>query len=207
MASRADLPSRREVALAIPFLPFLGRSGAAQGLQKGQDPAETAGYASAILLRHAEKEVPSEPQASAATDPGLSAAGKERAGALGRLLARAGATHLFASEYRRTRETLVPLAEARSLEIEIVPAAELKRLVIRLRALPAGSVSVVAGHSNTIPAIAQALGGRIDDVSSTANGPTLRDDEYGRLFVVTFAVARDGTLTPQGSLVELAYGS
>jgi len=160
-----------------------------------------------ILVRHAEKEVAGEPQASAATDPGLSAAGKERAGALGRLLARADATRLFASEYRRTRETLAPLAEARSLEIEVVPAAELKRLVNRLRALPAGSLSVVAGHSNTIPVIAGALGGRIDDVTSTANGPALRDDEYGRLFVVTFAVGRDGIGTPEGSLVELAYGS
>jgi phosphohistidine phosphatase SixA len=207
VASRAEHPSRRELALAIPFLPFLGLGRSVQALQEGKDPAGTAGYASAILLRHAEKEAPADPKAPADADPALSRAGKERAGALGRLLARAGATHLFASEYRRTRETLVPLAEARSLEIEILPAAELKRLVNRLRTLPAGSVSVVAGHSNTIPVVAQALGCRIEDVVSTQNGPTLRDDEYGRLFVVTFEAAREGNGTPQGSLVELAYGA
>ena len=120
MASRAERPSRREIALAIPFLPFLGRSGAFPDLQEGEDPAVGAGYASAILLRHAEKEVASDPKAPAAADPALSKEGEERAQALLRLLSRAGVTHLFASEYRRTKETLLPLAEARSLEIDDV---------------------------------------------------------------------------------------
>lgn len=201
--SRAERPSRREVALAIPFLPFLGRTGADPCLRQAEDHAGTAGYATVILLRHAEKEAGRDPKAAPARDPALSPAGQGRARALSKLLARAGATHLFASEYRRTRETLGPLAEARSLEIEAVPAAELARLVERLRALPAGSVAVVAGHSNTVPAIAQALGGRMEDVVDTPNGPMLRDEEYDRLFVLTRAL--DG-VKPGASLIELAYG-
>lgn len=202
--SRPERPSRRELALAIPFLPFLGRSGAAQGHPEGADPGTAAGYATVILLRHAEKEVGSDPKAPPAKDPALSQAGKERARALSKLLARAGATHLFASEYRRTRETLEPLAETRTLEIETVPAAELARLVDRLRELPADSVAVVAGHSNTVPGIAKALGGQLGDLEDTPNGPMLRDDEYDRLFVLTRAVAG---VKPVASLIEIAYGA
>ncbi|MFN0008432.1 MAG: SixA phosphatase family protein [Planctomycetota bacterium] len=203
MASRAEFPSRRQLALAIPLLPFLGRSGAPQGLPPSPDPAGAAGFATAILLRHAEKETGSDPAAPPSRDPALSQAGQERALALSKLLSRAGATHLFATEYRRTRETLVPLAGALSLEIEAVPAAELARLVERLRSLPAGSVAVVAGHSNTVPAIAQALGGRMEDVVDTPKGPMLRDDEYDRLVVLTRALAGGN---PSASLIELAYG-
>jgi len=201
VASRAERLSRREIALAIPFLPFLGRSG----------PRQAAAYSTAILLRHAEKDAGSDPKEK---DPGLSQAGRERALALRRLLARAGATHLFASEYRRTRETLVPLAEEGPLEIAVTPAADVKGLVDRIRALPAGSVAVAAGHSNTVPAIVIALGGSMKDLLSTPGGPALRDDEYARLFVLTWPAegpaiaAEDEPLRkPAASSIELSYGA
>jgi phosphohistidine phosphatase SixA len=204
VGSRADGPSRREIALAIPLLPLLGGSRAVQDPPRDQHPAGSAGFATAILLRHAEKEAGDDPKAPPEKDPALSAAGRERARALLKLLARAEATHLFASEYRRTRETLAPIAEARSLEIENVPAAELARLVERLRALPAGSVAVVAGHSNTVPGIALALGGRVQDLVDTPNGPVFRGDEYGRLLVLTYGLAGS---KPAASSIELAYGA
>lgn len=166
-------------------------------------------YSTAILLRHAEKDAGSDPK-----DPALSQAGQERARALQRLLARAGATHLFASEFRRTRETLGPLAEARSLAIDALPAADLAGLVDRIRALPAGSVAVVAGHSNTVPALAAALGGTIQDLVSSPSGRSLRDDEYARLFVLSFRPAGEGgsepakpSGKPEARSIELAYGA
>lgn len=203
MASRAERPSRREIALAIPLLPLLGGVRAVQALPGAEEQGGIADCATVILLRHAEKDAGSDPKAPPAKDPGLSPAGQERARALSRLLARAGATHLFASEYRRTRDTLTPLAEARSLGIETLPAAELPRLVELLRALPAGSVAVVVGHSNTVPAIAQALGGRMEDVVDTPNGPMLLEEEYDRLIVLTRVLAG---AKPSASMIELAYG-
>jgi len=176
------------------------------GLAAREDPAAAAGYSTAILLRHAEKDAAGDPK-----DPSLSPAGKERARALAKLLGRAGSTHLFASEYRRTRETLAPLAEARSLEVQVVPAAELARLAERIRALPAGSVSVVAGHSNTVPAIAKALGATLGDLLDAPGGATLRDDEYARLFVVALRAAPtpggEKAAKPEAHAVELAYGA
>jgi len=201
VASRADLPSRREIALAIPFLPFLGLEGPLPGPSRGEDEAARGGYSTAILLRHAEKDAASDPK-----DPALSVAGQERARALLRLLARAGATHLFASEYRRTRETLGPLAQARSLEIQAVPAADVPGLASRIRGLPAGSVAVVAGHSNTVPSIASALGGAMKDLVSSPSGPALRDDEYARLLILAWPVPAEAKALPT-SLIELAYGA
>ena len=202
MASRAELPSRREIALALPLLPALGWSGARQDPSRGDDAAEAVG-STAILIRHAEKDAGSDPK-----DPGLSEAGKERARALLALLARAGATHLFASEYRRTQETLRPLAEARSLRIEVVPAADPGKLADRVRALPAGSVAVVAGHSNTVPAIASALGGAPKDLVTTSSGPSWRDDEYGRILVVTLRSAGGKPdAKSAAATLELAYGA
>ena len=196
MARSPELLSRREVALAIPGLTILGGRGALQ-----EDPAAPAGCSTAILLRHAEKDAASDPK-----DPSLSPAGQERARALARLLGRAGATHLFASEFRRTRETLDPLAEARSLQVESVPAGEIAKLAERIRALPAGSVSVVAGHSNTVPAIAKALGATLGDLQDVPGGaPMLRDAEYARLFVITLPGGAPAKFAAHA--VELAYGA
>jgi hypothetical protein len=164
-------------------------------------------------VRHAEKSAASDPEHPG--DPNLSEAGSERAEALRRLLARAGVTHAFASEFRRTRETLAPLAADRSIQIEVVPAARLTELARRLRELPPGSLPVVAGPANTGPAIARPLGVALPDLVESASGPMLRDEEYARLFVVTYAVAppptdaeaeRDDD-SSQAYALELAYGA
>ena len=149
-----------------------------------------------ILLRHAEKGTDD------ARDPGLSERGTERAESLAELLEHAGVTHLFASEFCRTQATLAPLAEALGLEVEIVSARSPDVQVAALRALPAGSVAVVAGHSNTTPALVRALGGEVGRLKASRSGDVLGEDEYGRLFVVV--------LPPRGREVavqtlELAY--
>ncbi|MCX6627434.1 MAG: histidine phosphatase family protein [Candidatus Solibacter sp.] len=129
-----------------------------------------------ILVRHAEKE------ALPADDPGLTPAGKQRAAELARVVATwkaAGATvkALFASDAKRTQQTLAPLATA-TLPVTQVKAADTAALVKKILAVQ-GGVVVVAGHSNTVPAVIQALGG--------AAGITIDDAEFSRLFVVTGA--------------------
>jgi phosphohistidine phosphatase SixA len=147
-----------------------------------------------ILVRHGEK-AGDDPR-----DPSLSAAGEARARALARLLARAGVTHLFASEYRRTQATLRPLAGAIGLEPAIVPAADGAALLAAIAALPAGSVAVIAGHSNTLPALVTGLGGEVHGAIASASGPQLPDDAYDRLFMVILP-ARGQVQT-----LELRYG-
>ena len=129
-----------------------------------------------FLLRHAEK------SANDPDDPDLSEAGRARAAALATLLEHAAVTHLFATEMKRTQQTLAPLAAKCGRTITTLPAQAVDRQINALLELPPGSVAVVAGHSNTIPTITRALGGAVDDLTATPNGDLLPD--YGRLLLV-----------------------
>lgn len=154
-----------------------------------QDPAAGAEVASpapatlstVILVRHAEKGT-DDPR-----DPTLNEAGLARAAALAELLGGAGVTHLFASEYRRTQDTLAPLAAALGLEVAVHPARDGAGLAGLVGSLPAGSVAVVAGHSNTIPALARALGVTPPGLIDAPGGAVMDEGEYGRVFVITHA--------------------
>lgn len=149
-----------------------------------------------LLLRHAEKGTDD------ARDPELSERGTERAESLAELLEHAGVTHLFASEFRRTQATLAPLAEALGLDVEVVSARSPDEQVAALRALPAGAVAVVAGHSNTTPALVRALGGKLGRRPESRSGDVLGKDEYGRLFVVVLPPPGRGVAV---QTLELAY--
>ena len=131
-----------------------------------------------FVVRHGEK-ADDDPR-----DPTLSAAGQARARALATSLAQAGVTHLFTSEFRRTQATLRPLADAVKLEPVVIPAADQAALTTAIEALPAGSVVVVAGHSNTVPALVTALGGEARGTVASPAGPVLPDDAYDRVFLV-----------------------
>lgn len=150
-----------------------------------------------ILVRHAEK-ARDDPK-----DPSLSEAGQRRAEALARLLARSRPTRLVASEFKRTQATLAPLAKALGLEVAVVPAADHEALARGLQDAAPGATWIVAGHSNTLPALAQRLGVTLADLKETAQGPMLGDDEYDRVFVLTLPAADSGGAP---AVLELRYG-
>jgi phosphohistidine phosphatase SixA len=159
---------------------------------------EPAKPVTVILLRHAEKEV----TAADDRDPALSEVGVERAEALSLLFVKAGVTHLFSSQFRRTKSTLEPLAGALGLDVEVIDARNARRQIAILRALPPGSVAVVAGHSNTVPAFVAALGGELRDLADTPHGKCLGEDEYDRVFLVTLPVGEFAAT----QVIELRYG-
>jgi broad specificity phosphatase PhoE len=138
-----------------------------------------------FVVRHAEK-------GPEADDPPLSAAGRQRAAELARVLLDAAPTALFATEFRRTQETLAPLVDATRLTPTLLPARDLDALIAALRALPAGSRAVVASHSNLVHLIVARLSG--------TKVPELTEADYDRLYVVT--VTGNGT----GTAVTLRYG-
>ena len=156
--------------------------------------AEPCGSVRLVLVRHAEKE------ASGGSDPALTEAGEERARALSRLFAHAGATRFFASQFRRTADTLVPWAEASGADVERYDARDPEALVATLRGLEPGTLAAVAGHSNTIPDLARRLGFPRERLDARGFFP---DDEYGRLLVVTLPVGCTGEHAP--TLLELAF--
>jgi len=126
-----------------------------------------------FVVRHAER---ADAGMSATPDPRLSAAGEARAERLAALLAAAGVTAAYATEYRRTVTTVEPLARHLGLSIQQVPAKDTAALAGRIRASGPDDVVVVAGHSNTVPDILKALG--------VAEPVTIADDEYDNLFIV-----------------------
>lgn len=122
-----------------------------------------------ILVRHAEK-------ADDSKDTALSEAGRARAGKLAGMLAGAGVTAIYSSEYRRTRETAEPLASALRIPVQSFPADDAAGLVRRLRDRHAGDIVLIVGHSNTLPKLLELLG--------HPAGETIADDDFGSVFVI-----------------------
>ncbi len=125
-----------------------------------------------ILVRHAEK------AAEPAADPPLTAAGAARAGTLAEVVRDAGVTAIVSTQYQRTRETVAPTAATLGITADVLDArltarATADTLLARYR----GRTVLVAGHSNTVPAIAAALGApRPADIC---------DAGYDNMFVVS----------------------
>jgi broad specificity phosphatase PhoE len=132
------------------------------------------GSATIVLVRHAEK-LPDD------SDPSLSEIGQGRAQRLAAMLESAGLAAIYVSEAKRTQETARAVAVASGVEPRVVPAAELKRLLRRLKWRHRGDVVLVVGHSNTVPAIAEGLGTPIGRVA---------DDEYSGLWIITYSRLR-----------------
>lgn len=150
-----------------------------------------------LLVRHAEKEKDGDP-----VDPGLSERGKVRAQELARHLAHAGITHAFTTQYLRTQDTVAPVAKALGLVPRTLLAEDSAALVRELLALPAGARAVAAGHSNTVPLVAQALGVPLSRLAPAAKSPQLPDAEYDRMVWIRLP-ARAGE---SGELLELRSG-
>jgi broad specificity phosphatase PhoE len=138
-------------------------------------PALAQGQKLVIAVRHAERADGGAMATSPQTDPPLSAAGEARARKLADALRDAGVTAVFATEYKRTQDTVKPLATAAGLTPQVVKAADTAALVAKLKSAHASDVVLVVGHSNTLPAIIKALG-----------GPDIRiaDDQYDDIFIV-----------------------
>ncbi len=161
--------SRRALPLALALVLLSG--GACAPTLARPTPSNTT----VIVVRHAERASESDP------DSPLSPAGEARAVALAAALADAGIGTLFATQYRRTRDTALPLAERLGLPVRVEEtggsaeesAAALAR---KIRSEHAGETVLVVGHSNTVPPIVRALGGA--EVGPLSSG------DYDNLFVV-----------------------
>lgn len=142
-----------------------------------------------ILVRHAEKvDVPPENK-----DPDLSPAGLERAQELVRILGNTGITAIYATQFKRTQQTVKPLANKVGLPVTQVEAKKTSELVKQIGARNAGEVIFIAGHNNTVPEIIAAFGG--------PQLPIIPTEEYDNLYVLT--LQRDGP----AKLLKMKYGS
>jgi len=135
---------------------------------------QNAAMTTVILVRHAEKD-------SIGDDPGLTAAGAERALALAHVLGEVDVSAVYATEFARTRNTAMPLANLLGLEVIAVTPSQsyATDMAALVRERHRGEVVVIVSHSNTVPAIIGELG--------VTPVPVIEDDEYDDLYVVTIA--------------------
>ena len=145
---------------------------------------QAADGAVTLLVRHAEK-------APESADPPLTEAGRQRAEHLAGLLRDARITRVYSTDFARTRETAGPLADSLGLEITIYDPDELDGLARKIEA--AAARSLVVGHSDTIPALVEKLGGE-------AGTAIVEATEYDRLYVLT------RTSSGETTTVLLRYG-
>ena len=133
-----------------------------------------------VLVRHAEKD------AAANTPNGddpLSESGRERVARLLKIVKKYKPHDIFATEYKRTRETVGPIAAYRKKQVQTYDPAKQADLVMQIM----GSKTehyLIAGHSNTIPALANLL-------VKKEVFKQVPDSEYGVIWVVKI---RNGNL-------------
>ena len=141
-----------------------------------------------IVIRHAEKII--DPNNN---DVDLSPAGQARAQELARIFGDTGINAIYATQYKRTQETVKPLADRLGLRVNLINSKNTNELLAQIRAQNSGQTVFVAGHNNTVPEIIAALGG--------PKYPIIPESEYDNLFVVT--VYRTG----QAKVVKMKYGA
>jgi broad specificity phosphatase PhoE len=138
-----------------------------------------------LLVPHAEK-------AAQTGDPPLSADGQARAQALVHIVGDAGVTAIYATQFLRTQQTVQPLATYLGLPVNEVNADDMEGLVAQVLSDHAGKVVLIAGHSDTVPAIIQEFGG--DPI------PPIAGNEFDNLFIVT------GHRFGKAKVLHLNYG-
>ena len=141
-----------------------------------------------ILVRHAEKVI--DPNNS---DPVLSPAGQVRAQELARMFGDSGINAIYATQYKRTQESVRPLADRLGLPVNLVDSKKTPELIKQLLSDHRGQTILVGGHNNSVPEIIAALGG--------PTYPPIPETEYDNLYLVT--VYRTG----KAKVVKMKYGA
>lgn len=141
-----------------------------------------------ILVRHAEKKIePANP------DPDLTPDGMARAQELAREFGEAGINAIYATQYKRTQETVKPLSDRTGVPVTLLDSNNTNELLRRIQTTHRGQTVFIAGHNNTVPAIVSELSGE--------TYPTIPDSEYDNLYIVT--IYRFG----KAKVLKLKYGN
>ena len=122
-----------------------------------------------FLVRHAEK------VNDGSADSPLTSAGDTRADELAYILKHVKLDAIYSTPYLRTKQTVLPTAKEKGLDVKIYKPGEEGFLQKVLQEFSGGTILIV-GHSNTIPGLANELAGQSDFSD-------LDDDTYDNLFI------------------------
>lgn len=140
-----------------------------------------------ILVRHAEKNIEPNNQ-----DPDLSPEGFERAQEIARVFGDTGINAIYATQYKRTQQTVKPLSDRTGVAVKLLQANQTDELINQLQTTNRGQTVFIAGHNNTVPAIVSTLSGE--------TYPTIAESEFDNLYIVT--IYRTG----KAKVVKMKYG-
>lgn len=141
-----------------------------------------------ILVRHAEKKIePNNP------DPDLAPEGEARAQEIARMFSGANINAIYATQFKRTQQTVKPLSDRTGVPITVINANQTDELVRQLQTGHRGQTVFIAGHNNTVPAVVSALSGEAF--------PVIPESEYDNMFIVT--IYRFG----KAKVVKIKYGN
>lgn len=134
-----------------------------------------------ILIRHAEK------ADDGTDDPDLKDEGNARAQKLASMLKDTPLTAIYSTRFKRTRNTVNPIAEIKGLEIGTYEAHK-PEVIEKMIEQHRGGIVLVGGHTNTTPWTANLLLGK--DVYDDYD-----ESEYGIILMVSVLEMGKGTVT------------
>ncbi len=103
------------------------------------------------LVRHAEKVI----DINNLKNPPLTQCGEERSESLALFFSNIELDRIYSTDYIRTKNTALPTAESKNLDIEIFEASELEELMTLI--MKRGENALIVGHSTTTPMLAGLL--------------------------------------------------
>ncbi|MBB4806116.1 broad specificity phosphatase PhoE [Chryseobacterium defluvii] len=123
------------------------------------------------IVRHAEKDISDKTN----TNPDLSKPGKQRAEKLLSVLKKVKFSAAYSTPYKRTQQTLKPIAEYNAVEITDYDPKNNQQLAEEILNIYSGKNVIIAGHSNTILEMVKAFGAKkpFEEIS---------EDDYSNLF-------------------------
>lgn len=128
-----------------------------------------------VLVRHVEKDA--SPMADKA-DPELSPEGRQRAERLDKFVKRYKPHEIFSTPFKRTRQSVEPIARRRHKEIQNYDPSKPAELVSKIMDPASKTVHyLIVGHSNTIPALANLI-------AKKEIFRNLLETEYGVIWVI-----------------------
>jgi 2,3-bisphosphoglycerate-dependent phosphoglycerate mutase len=151
------------------------------GCTQAQEVKEETTLTTFILIRHAEKGT-DDPK-----NPTLNEEGLARTQNLIGLLKHVDVNVLYSTPYKRTQQTIQPLADKYTLSIQEYNPSSMDFLNA-VWAQNKGKTIVISGHSNTTPLVANYLLGE-------EKYSNLDESEYDKVFVVTINEIGKGTVT------------
>jgi 2,3-bisphosphoglycerate-dependent phosphoglycerate mutase len=125
-----------------------------------------------VLVRHAEK------GNDGTADPELSEAGKQRAESLIKFLKKTKVDAIYSTSYKRTRNTVAPLAQSKNLVVEMYNPSKPEEIDAMIQKYKGGTI-ILVGHSNTTPAVLNYLTGHKDEFAA------FDDSDYSNLIIVS----------------------